>query len=111
MGDGVEDAPRSFLPIGPIRGVNPESNINLQNDQILFESKKDKCIELMRNSTAVHETLQKYKQDENLSRNFNLDLNFLIQVMFSDKHFLNSKLRESQIKNDTQRLFIKFFKF
>lgn len=90
-GENEEEAPRSFLPMGPIRGVNPESNINLQNDQIMLESKKDKCVELMRNSTAVHDILQKYKLDENLSKNFNLDLNFLIQVMFSDKHFLNSK--------------------
>lgn len=43
--------------MGPIRGVNPDSNIILQNDQVLLDSKKDKCIELMRNSTAVHDIL------------------------------------------------------
>ncbi len=40
-----------------IRGVNPDSNINLQNDINLVESKKDKCIEIFRSSSLVHEII------------------------------------------------------
>lgn len=33
-----------------IRGINPDSNIVLENDKVLLEQKKDKCIEIFRNS-------------------------------------------------------------
>jgi hypothetical protein len=44
------------VPLG-IRGVNPDSNQNLQSDQQLLESKKEKCIELFKSSTMIHETI------------------------------------------------------
>eukprot|EP00347_Sterkiella_histriomuscorum_P006885 403351065 len=97
---------REEIQMGAIRGVNPDSNIILQNDQVLLDSKKDKCIELMRNSTTVHDTLQKFKQDSQMTRNFNLDLNFLIQIMFTDKHFLNlltAKLAKNQAANKLEK--------
>lgn len=37
------------VPFG-IRGVRPESNINLDNDMALLEQKKDKCIEIFKTS-------------------------------------------------------------
>lgn len=63
--------------IDPIRGVNPESNINLQTDELLLDSKKDKCIEIFKNSTIIHDILQKQRQDELMS-SYNLDLQTLI---------------------------------
>jgi hypothetical protein len=44
------------VPFG-IRGVNPESNINLDNDMALLEQKKDKCIEIFKTSGLVHDLL------------------------------------------------------
>lgn len=79
------------VPFG-IRGVNPESNINLINDMALLESKKDKCIEIFKTSGSIHELLQKAKGDVHLQRGgISLDLNNIISLMFSDKHFVNCK--------------------
>ncbi|CDW86365.1 UNKNOWN [Stylonychia lemnae] len=90
--------------MGPIRGVNPESNINLQNDQILLDSKRDKCIELMRNSTAVHDIIQKFKSDPQMSQVYNLDLNALVQIMFQDRHFTNLLTIELAKKQGANKL-------
>ncbi len=51
-----------------IRGVKPESNINLQNDQALLEQKKDKCIEIFRTSSQIHEILSKARNDPTLAQ-------------------------------------------
>lgn len=59
-------------------------------DMLLLEQKKDKCIEIFKTSSLIHDILQKIKTDENL-QNLNLDLNSVIHMMFNDKHFLNSK--------------------
>ena len=56
---------------------------------LLLEQKKDKCIEIFRTSSLIHDILQKIKSDEHLQP-LNLDLNAIIQLMFNDKHFLNS---------------------
>ena len=76
-----------------IRGVKPESNINLQNDQALLESKKEKCYEIFRTSTQIHEILTKARADPNLNPQFkgSMDANSMIGVMFSDRHFINGK--------------------
>lgn len=56
---------------------------------VLLEQKREKCIELMRNSTAIHEVIQKYKAENEGGQP--LDLNSLIQHLFQDRHFTNSK--------------------
>ncbi len=62
--------------------MNPESNINLENDKALLEQKKDKCLELFKTSSLIHDILQKSA----------IDLNSLISLMFADKHFINCKV-------------------
>lgn len=93
--DEAVDANQAYFhmqeqPFG-IRGVKPESNINLQTDQALLESKKDKCIEIFRTSTQIHEILTKARVDPNLNPQFkgSMDANSMIGVMFSDRHFVN----------------------
>jgi hypothetical protein len=80
------------MQLGPLRGVSPDSNINLQTDQVLLDSKKDKCVDIMKNSTVIHDMLNKYRHDEAM-QSYNLDLGYLTQMLFSDRHFTNSKYR------------------
>jgi hypothetical protein len=54
-----------------------------------LESKKDKCVEILRNSSAIHDMLKKAAEDEFL-REIS-DLNAIAQVLFSNQHFLNCK--------------------
>ena len=75
--------------------MKPESNINLQNDQALLEQKKDKCIEIFRTSSQIHEILTKAKNDPTLAPVYkgSMDANSIITVMFQDRHFVNGKLK------------------
>ena len=79
--------------MGAIRGVNPESNINLQSDQELLEQKKDKCIEIFKASTQIHDIIKAARSDPKLNQMYrgNMDANSMIQVMFQDRHFTNCK--------------------
>lgn len=67
-----------------IRGCKPESNINLQTDEALLESKKDKCIEIFRTSSQIHEILTKARHDPNLHPQYkgSMDANSIIGIMF-----------------------------
>ena len=50
-----------------IRGVKPDSNVNLQNDLALLESKKDKCIEIFKMSSQIHELIKEARADTNMN--------------------------------------------
>ena len=71
-----------------LRGINPDSNQILESEMQVLEQKKDKCVEIFKNSSLIHDTISKMKKDELLGP-LNLDLNQLMQIMFQDKHFLN----------------------
>ncbi len=74
-----------------IRGCKPDSNINLDTDNDLLESKKDKCIEIFRTSSLIHDILTKARHDPNLHPQYkgSMDANSMIGVMFQDRHFVN----------------------
>lgn len=46
-----------------VRAVRPESNINLDTDMLLLEQKKEKCLEIIRNSSLIHDLLSKAKNE------------------------------------------------
>ena len=68
------------------RGAKPESNKILDNEQQLLHLKKDKCLEIFRNCTEVREAI--VSQDLNPD---GLEMNQLFQMLYSNRHFLNSK--------------------
>lgn len=80
---------------GAIRGVKPESNINLQNDQAVLDMKREKCIEIFKSCPQITEAITKARSDPNISSAYRhtLDPNSMLQVMFADKHFVNCKDR------------------
>lgn len=67
--------PNNYIPMenqypigyGAIRAVKPESNINLLTDQALLEQKRDKCIEIFKTSTLVHDIITKARYDPTFS--------------------------------------------
>ena len=78
---------------GAIRGVKPESNINLQNDQAVLDQKKEKCIEIFKSCPQITDVITKARSDPSINPAFRqaLDPNSMLQVMFADKHFVNCK--------------------
>lgn len=52
--------------------MRPESNVNLQNDMILLDQKKDKCVEVIKTSGAIHELLAKFRHEEHMQA-YNLE--------------------------------------
>ena len=73
-------------------GNLPGSNEILQAEQLLVESKQEKCIELIKQSTEVHEMLENIRDDEDINTVTNgqgIDLNGIIKLLFSDAHFMN----------------------
>ena len=47
-------------------GHKPESNRILNDEMLLIESKREKCIELLRQSTEIHEILDRTKVDADI---------------------------------------------
>lgn len=73
-------------------GNLPGSNQILENEATLIESKKDKCLELFRQNTEVHDILESAKQDRCLMAAVGaIDLNSMMVLLFDDRHFLNCK--------------------
>ena len=70
----------------------PGSNEILQAEQFLVESKQEKCVELIKQSTEVHEMLENIRDDDDINSVTNgqgIDLNGIIKLLFSDAHFMN----------------------
>ena len=68
----------SMLPVfkttfDPLINNNPESNQILEQEQLLIESKREKLVEVFRNSNEVHDLLMEAKTNRYLC-NMNLDL-------------------------------------
>jgi len=89
--------------LGPMRGVNPDSNVNLQNDMLLLEQKRDKCVEIIKNSGAIHELLGRYKHDESMQA-YNLDVGYMVQLLFQDRHFTNLLIQQLGRKQSANKL-------
>ena len=73
-------------------GNLPGSNEILQAEQLLVESKQEKILELIKQSTEVHELLENIKDDDDINTITNgvgIDLNGIIKLLFSDTHFMN----------------------
>ena len=73
-----------------IAGAQPGSNQIKENEHALIEQKKDKVVEIFKASTEVHEILESAKREVFLA-DFDLDINKMLQLLFSDVHFINSK--------------------
>jgi len=86
-----------------MRGVNPDSNVNLQNDMLLLEQKRDKCVEIIKNSGAIHELLGRYKHDESMQA-YNLDVGYMVQLLFQDRHFTNLLIQQLGRKQSANKL-------
>jgi hypothetical protein len=46
-----------------VAGAHPESNKILDDELTLLESKREKCLELIKQSTEIHDILDKTKSD------------------------------------------------
>ena len=73
-------------------GNEPDSNEILQTEQLLVESKQEKCVEIIKQSTEVHEMLEGVKDDEDIQTitgGQGIDLNAIVKLLFGDNHFMN----------------------
>ena len=68
------------------RGAQPESNKILETEQQLLHLKQDKCLEIFRNCTEIREAIVSNEQNPE-----GLEMNQLFQMLFQNRHFLNSK--------------------
>lgn len=68
------------------KGAEPESNKNLDAELEAIESKKNKCLEVMRNSTEVRELIQ----DKELNWQ-DISLNRMVDMLYADRFFLTRK--------------------
>ena len=70
----------------------PESNEILQTEQLLVESKTEKCVEIIKQSGEVKEMLDNIRDDEDvfaITDGKGVDLNGMINLLFGDSHFMN----------------------
>ncbi len=76
-------------------GYKPNSNLIYSTEQTLIESKRDKVIEIFKQSTEVFEILESAKKDPIILQATNgghgLDPNSMVESLMRDKHFNNSK--------------------
>lgn len=73
-------------------GHQPNSNEILQTEQLLVESKQEKCVEIIKQSGEIHEILEKVKDDEDIlaiTGGQGVDLNAIVKLLFGDSHFMN----------------------
>lgn len=68
------------------RGAKPESNKNLEVEQTALTQKKDKCMEIFKNSSEVRELIT--SDELNPDR---LSTGQLFDMLFSNRHFLDRK--------------------
>jgi hypothetical protein len=73
-----------------IAGAQPGSNQIKDNEHALIEQKKDKVIEIFKASNETHDILEAAKREVFLA-DFDLDINKMLQLLFADPHFINSK--------------------
>lgn len=77
-------------------GYKPNSNQIYQNEQLLIESKRDKCVEIFKQCTEVFEILEAAKKDPIILQATNgghgLDPSSMCESLMKDRHFNNSKL-------------------
>ena len=67
-------------------GNHKTSNQVKENEHALIEQKKDKVIEIFKASSEVHDILEHAKREVFLAE-FDLDINKMLQLLFSDNHF------------------------
>lgn len=82
-------------PNHSVVGNRPESNKILSDELLLIDTKREKCIELIKQSSDIHEIIEKTKVDPDIlsiNGGQGIDLGQIIQILFQDQHFNNGKL-------------------
>lgn len=77
-----------------VLGNRPDSNKLLTDEMLLIDAKREKLIELIRQSTEIHEQLDKTRSDPDIlaiNDNRGVDLSQIVGALFNDQHFNNSK--------------------
>lgn len=77
-----------------VLGNRPDSNKLLTDEMLLIDTKREKCIDLIRQSTEIHEILEKTRTDPDILKindDRGVDLGQIVGMLFNDQHFNNSK--------------------